>query len=338
MATADLLDHTSMGHGGKGKDACASSPDDGIGYSSSGAGPSGPHVENSPSPPDCPPGRHASSSSPTSTCAEPGPAGWGPSGGVKMERTSHVDSLSGCESVGSSGDAVAVAKFKHKLVEQSRREKTRALTSELQAMVPALADFNKGTNINVVLEGVLQYLRDSSSKDQSKGGRGEARERVQEQVTSLIRNKVKSVPWGISQKAFAFSPVGMVCSSTSGQLLWFNQSFGRMFSQVLTPEEVTRPSMFSLTAPESLPETMQVLPAPCRPGLAGRGVDVFPCTSSPLGLRPASWPPAQPSTASRHRASRVPPSALRRRLPQGAPLRQHPKLSPARGCRHCAAP
>jgi hypothetical protein len=154
-------------------------------------------------------------------------------------------------------------RHKHKLVEQSRREKTRALTSQLQSLV-GLQDLEKA-NMNAVLEGVLDYLRNTPiiSNDRPKENVGQP----EGSSTSLRPARHSTdpaglatgirIPSGIFHRAFDTAPVGVAMTSVDGQIIWYNKMFQNTFVAGKGMSSAA-PSMFSLTAPEDLPRTMQV--------------------------------------------------------------------------------
>lgn len=149
-------------------------------------------------------------------------------------------------------------RHKHKLVEQSRREKTRALTAELQTLVPGLQEFEK-TNMNVVLEGVLDYLKNTPVTSAINGRRHEKPGQSEGRNAALCPAAAPSIPIpkGVFHRAFDTAPMGVAMTSVNGQIIWYNSMFNNMF--VDGSQVSNAPTMFTLTAPEDLPRTMQVL-------------------------------------------------------------------------------
>lgn len=157
----------------------------------------------------------------------------------------------------SGGTCAETQKHKHKLVEQSRRAKTRTLTAELQALVPSMTDFDKGTGINTVLEEVLEFLRDNRE-----GPRRVSKRKVHSSSddTGDVGRRFASVPRGILARSFDTAPMAVALCSMTGQLMWYNRTFSRMFV-VSKADKQALPTMFNLTHPESLPATMMAATA-----------------------------------------------------------------------------
>jgi PAS domain-containing protein len=164
------------------------------------------------------------------------------------------------------GDGVVDGKLldkrsRHKKVEQNRREMTRKFTEELHQLTPGTSG-TQGTCINAVLEGVLQYLQEGQAVSNKRKRSDTDDYRPEELCLRLSMPAKVRVPRGFTEGmfggAFESAPMGIIMASTAGQVLRCNSIFFNLFG--LDKIEGT-PTMFSLTAPTSVPATMQAASA-----------------------------------------------------------------------------
>lgn len=161
-------------------------------------------------------------------------------------------------------------KVRHNKVEQNRREMTRKYVAELQEMLPNMVDSDPGANINVVLEGALDYLRSldgGAPCAPSDKKRGQTQRDTSGLPSSENDDASRQVMAGRAcgqinlsnlrfASAFDSAPFGMAVARCDGRILKCNNMFERILS--FAPGALLRETMFSLTAPSDLPYTMQV--------------------------------------------------------------------------------
>jgi len=156
-------------------------------------------------------------------------------------------------------------KVRHKKVEQNRRETTKALLTELQEMLPNMETFAPGSGINVVLEGALDYVK--SSRNALHGDKPVPERRAKKEESEQIleaAQKLALVDAGACNglnglryaSAFQQAPFGIVISRLDGTMLRCNKMFARMLAWA--KPVIAGQTMFSLTVPSDLPETLQV--------------------------------------------------------------------------------
>mmetsp|Transcript_59782 Transcript_59782/g.140737 ORF Transcript_59782/g.140737 Transcript_59782/m.140737 type:complete len:305 (-) Transcript_59782:162-1076(-) len=160
-------------------------------------------------------------------------------------------------------------KFRHKKVEQNRRETTKALLSELQEMLPNMDAFAPGSGINVVLESTLDYVK--QSRDTAADGgvvgtqrRAKSEPRDEKMMDVAKQNSIIPIAGACSgvcglryNTAFDHAPFGMVISRLDGTMI----SCNKMFASVMgfTKPAVDGHTMFSMTVPSDLPSTLQAV-------------------------------------------------------------------------------
>ena len=151
---------------------------------------------------------------------------------------------------------------RHKLVERQRREKTRGLLKELQAVVPGVSDSKQTPNINTVLEETLEYLQAENRAKQQKECKNVLSMKVRD-VVDLKKKPFMMSPFDDTSCrrylfAFDYAPMGLVISSIDGRVLGANKSFLRWFK---FDNGMDGSTIFSLTSPPDLAKTLKVLRA-----------------------------------------------------------------------------
>lgn len=149
---------------------------------------------------------------------------------------------------------------RHKLVERQRREKTKQLLKEIQAVIPGVSDSKQTPNINAVLEETLEYLQSENQAKRQK----ECKEVLAMKVRDVVDLKKKSSmvsPFDDTScrrylYAFDYAPMGLVISSIDGRVLGANKSFLRWFR---FENGMDGSTIFSLTSPPHLAQTLKVL-------------------------------------------------------------------------------
>jgi PAS domain-containing protein len=165
------------------------------------------------------------------------------------------DSLSVSGSELSSSIPIPDRKARHKIIERNRRDKTRLLVEQLQAMIPNIQDRRHNPNINHVLQHTLEYLH--SAGDQSGGDASQSNtDQIKIHLAEIMTRKIDDIS---SQKylfSFDNAPFGIVISRTDGVLLRANRFFRNMFS--FPRDSLIGQTMFTLTSNQDLAITMQV--------------------------------------------------------------------------------
>ncbi len=177
---------------------------------------------------------------------------------------------------------------RHKLVERQRRDKTRGLLRELQAVLPGVADNKQTPNINAVLEETLEFLQAENEAKEHKACKEVLSMKVRDvkdlKKKSRIMSPFDDTSCRLYLFAFDYAPMGLVISSIDGRVLGANKSFQRWFR---FDNGMDGSTIFSLTCPPDLAKTLKVP------------------TAAPL-LRP----PNPVLTLSRSRPRRLPLSSL----------------------------
>mmetsp|Transcript_12899 Transcript_12899/g.20271 ORF Transcript_12899/g.20271 Transcript_12899/m.20271 type:complete len:328 (+) Transcript_12899:269-1252(+) len=180
---------------------------------------------------------------------------------VKSLSPTNSSAYSDPESSQRTGSGPADKKAKHKLVEQNRRETTKALLSDLQDMLPNMAEAAPGCGINVVLEGALDYIRNCSVivPGEQKPSNADPNavavtdERVKNELVGRACAQMKSSLRYLS--AYDSAPFGIVIARVDGTILRSNAMFDNFL--LLPRNGAAGSTMFSLTAPQDLPGTLQ---------------------------------------------------------------------------------
>ena len=123
-----------------------------------------------------------------------------------------------------------------------------------------------------MLEGVLEYVREAAENSGKLDIKGEPKERTcdGDDETETLTRQLKhmfvhpTIPRGVFAGAFDTAPMGMCMASVTGELVWYNQNFNSIFG-VGQAHMSQPPTLFSLTAPESLQSTMMVKTDPFSP-------------------------------------------------------------------------
>ncbi|EKX50232.1 hypothetical protein GUITHDRAFT_151257 [Guillardia theta CCMP2712] len=161
-------------------------------------------------------------------------------------------------------------KVKHNKVEQKRRELTKQYVAELQEMLPNMEDNAPGAGINVVLEGVLDYLQSvdlnatkpRNSPDPNNMQR--SMNSTQEENSIMVdASKLKAGRACVNLShlrylsAFDTAPFGIAIARADGRIMRVNGVFEKIMN--FMPGKWRGETMFSLTAPSDLPYTMQAV-------------------------------------------------------------------------------
>jgi len=160
-------------------------------------------------------------------------------------------------------------KYRHKKVEQNRRETTKALLSELQGMLPNMDAYAPGSGINVVLESALDYVK--QSRDVGQGKLENPKRKVKEEpedskemIHVAQESCVVPVAGACSNicglrytTAYDGAPCGIVISRLDGTMLSCNKMFASLLA--FPKPKVDGHTMFSLTVPADLPPTLQAV-------------------------------------------------------------------------------
>ena len=170
---------------------------------------------------------------------------------------SHIDS----DSLSVSGSEVSCSipipdrKARHKIIERNRRDKTRLLVEQLQAMLPNIQDRRHNPNINHVLQHTLEYLHSTGNQCGNETSQSNV-----DQIKIHVANIMTSEIDDITRRKYLFSfdnaPFGIVISRTDGALLRANRFFRNMFC--FPQDSLIGQTMFTLTSNQDLAITMKV--------------------------------------------------------------------------------
>jgi PAS domain-containing protein len=159
-------------------------------------------------------------------------------------------------------------KERHKIIERNRRDKTRLLIEQLQALLPNAPDHEHNPNVNHVLQQTLDFLL--LTENQSGGEAHESTaDEMKIHLADIMTNRIDDMTSRKYFFTFDNAPFGIVISRANGALLRANLFFCNL---ICAPHEsLEGQTIFSLTSNHDLAVTMQARkptrrlssPSPC---------------------------------------------------------------------------